>query len=218
MMCHYWDIFSLSPKHLNLLLLIVSILCSTFIFGRELSLKPMIANTPVVLHSSIVHNNDSIIITSFKAYIVIPTLTDTFVHLLDIEDNLICSIPDDAESVIIGIDSMQTVKTNFSGALDPINGMFWTWNSGYINVKIEGISQRSIQRNHIFQMHLGGFTAPHQVSIPLRIPRNTPIKLSIDIAPCIDALLSNYQGTVMSPGKHAHELMCIFQRSITIEQ
>jgi hypothetical protein len=178
----------------------------------------MIAKTPVVLNSSIVHNNDSIIITSFKAYIVIPTLTDTIVHLLDIEDNLSCSLPDDAESVIIGIDSMQTVRTNFSGALDPINGMFWTWNSGYINVKIEGISQRSMQRNRIFQMHLGGFTAPHQESIPLRIPRNTSIKLSIDIAPSIDALLNNHQGTVMSPGKDAHELMHILQQSINIEQ
>jgi len=140
------------------------------------------------------------------------------IHLLDIEEGLACSIPDEAQSVIIGIDSMQTVRTNFSGALDPIHGMFWTWNSGYINVKIEGISQRSPQRNRIFQMHLGGFTAPHQVSIPLRIPRNTSIKLSIDIAPCIDALLSNYQGTVMSPGKQAHELMRILQRSIIIEQ
>lgn len=178
----------------------------------------MIGKTPIVLHSSIVHNSDSVIITSFKAYIVIPTLQNSIIHLLDIEESLICSIPDDAESVIIGIDSMQTVKTNFSGALDPIHGMFWTWNSGYINVKIEGISQRSIQRNHIFQMHLGGYTAPHQVSIPLRIPQNIPIKLSIDIAPCIDALLSNYQGTMMSPGKQAHDLMNILERSITIEQ
>jgi hypothetical protein len=178
----------------------------------------MIGKTPVVLNSSIVHNNDSIIITSFKTYLVIPTLTDTIVHLLDIEEKLICSIPDYAESVIIGIDSMQTVRTNFSGALDPIHGMFWTWNSGYINVKIEGISQRSMQRNRIFQMHLGGFTAPYQVSMPLRVPRNTSINLSIDIAPSIDALLNNHQGTVMSPGKHAHELIHILQRSITIEQ
>jgi hypothetical protein len=34
----------------------------------------------------------------------------------------------------------------------------------------------------------------------------------------MDALLNNHQGTLMSPGKHAHELMRILQRSIIIEQ
>ena len=178
----------------------------------------MIGRTPIALHSSIVHNGDSIIITSFRAYIVIPTSTINHFHLLDIEETLTCSIPDEAESVILGIDSMQTVRTDFAGVLDPIHGMFWTWNSGYINVKIEGISQRPTQKNHIFQMHLGGFSAPYQTSIPVKIPRNTPVKLSIDIAPCIDALLNNHQGRIMSPGKHSHELMNILQQSIIIEQ
>jgi hypothetical protein len=166
-------------------------------FGRELSLKPMIGKTPIAFNTLIVHNGDSILITSFRAYIVIPTSTMKSVHLLDMEEGLACSIPDEAESVILGIDSIQTVRTDFMGVLDPIHGMFWTWNSGYINVKIEGTSQ---------------------TSIPLRIPRNTPIKLSIDIAPSLDALLNNHQGTLMSPGKHAHELMRILQRSIIIEQ
>jgi hypothetical protein len=187
-------------------------------FGRELSLKPMIGKTPIAFNTLIVHNGDSILITSFRAYIVIPTSTMKSVHLLDMEEGLACSIPDEAESVILGIDSIQTVRTDFMGVLDPIHGMFWTWNSGYINVKIEGTSQRSTQRNHLFQMHLGGFSAPYQTSIPLRIPRTIPIKLSIDIAPCMDALLNNHQGTLMSPGKHAHELMRILQRSIIIEQ
>lgn len=28
------------------------------------------------------------------------------------------------------------------GDLDPLNGMYWAWNSGYINMKIEGITPK----------------------------------------------------------------------------
>jgi len=39
----------------------------------------------------------------------------------------------------IGIDSIYNVSGAQTGALDPMNGMFWTWNSGYIMAKLEGI-------------------------------------------------------------------------------
>jgi hypothetical protein len=38
-------------------------------------------------------------------------------------------------SFVIGVDSARNVSGAQTGALDPANGMFWTWNTGYIMAK-----------------------------------------------------------------------------------
>jgi hypothetical protein len=57
----------------------------------------------------------------------------------------------------IGIDSIYNVSGAQTGALDPMNGMFWTWNSGYIMAKLEGSSTLSRGLNNSFTYHIGGF-------------------------------------------------------------
>jgi hypothetical protein len=57
----------------------------------------------------------------------------------------------------IGIDSIYNVSGAQTGALDPLNGMFWTWNSGYIMAKLEGSSSLSSGLNNTFTYHIGGF-------------------------------------------------------------
>jgi hypothetical protein len=57
----------------------------------------------------------------------------------------------------IGIDSIYNVSGAQTGALDPLNGMFWTWNSGYIMAKLEGSSSLSRGLNNTFTYHIGGF-------------------------------------------------------------
>lgn len=203
-------------KHLKSILLIAIILFGSSALSRDLSIIPMIDNTPVMLNTSIILKDDTLSITSFKVYLSIPNQEKNLIHLLDIEETLTCSIPDEAETVIFGIDSMQTVRTDFTDALDPIHGMFWTWNSGYINVKIEGISRKSSQRGNVFQVHLGGYLSPYPTAFSLEIPRKTNIRIEMDLGPSIQAVLNNHAGTVMSPGKPAHELMSILQRSIKI--
>jgi hypothetical protein len=58
-------------------------------------------------------------------------------------------------SFMIGVDSTRNVSGAQSGALDAANGMFWSWNNGYIFVKAEGTSPASSNGN--FSYHLGGF-------------------------------------------------------------
>ena len=60
-------------------------------------------------------------------------------------------------SFIIGVDSIKNSSGAQSGALDPTNGMFWTWNSGYIFFKLEGSSPVSTIINHKIQYHIGGY-------------------------------------------------------------
>ncbi len=56
---------------------------------------------------------------------------------------------------LIGVDSLRNVSGAQTGALDPAESMFWSWNSGYIFVKAEGSSPAA--SNDSFVYHLGGF-------------------------------------------------------------
>ncbi|MFN4989972.1 MAG: MbnP family protein, partial [Ignavibacteria bacterium] len=110
--------------------------------ARELTFIPFFGNHQVQLGKMIVNEEDTVSITSFTFYISSQkhqsTLSSTPIRfLLTMEDSLTFTIPDDIDSLCFGLDSIDNVNTSFEGALDPIHGMFWTWNSGYVNCKIE---------------------------------------------------------------------------------
>ncbi len=61
---------------------------------------------------------------------------------------------------IIGVDSLHNCSGAQSGALDPVNGMFWAWNTGYIFLKLEGYAKTSLSPGHFFEYHIGGYKQP----------------------------------------------------------
>jgi len=77
----------------------------------------------------------------------------------------------------IGVDSIRNVSGAQTGALDPANGMFWTWNSGYIMAKLEGNSPVSNQPNQVFEYHIGGFSGSDNVleKVGLAFPLNATV-------------------------------------------
>lgn len=64
---------------------------------------------------------------------------------------------------IIGVDSLRSTMdvSRRQGVLDPAqghDGMYWTWNSGYIFFKMEGTSPVApAEQHHKFYYHIGGF-------------------------------------------------------------
>ncbi|TDH27921.1 hypothetical protein EXU57_05495 [Segetibacter sp. 3557_3] len=60
-------------------------------------------------------------------------------------------------SFIIGVDSIRNVSGTQAGDLDPLKGMFWTWNTGYVMAKLEGTSPLSTAPNQNLTLHAGGF-------------------------------------------------------------
>jgi hypothetical protein len=75
---------------------------------------------------------------------------------------------DDYTSItfIIGVDSVMSTSdlTHRTGTLDisggMLDGMYWTWNSGYLFVKLEGDSQHAKvdqTGQHKFRYHIGGY-------------------------------------------------------------
>lgn len=95
----------------------------------------------------------------------------------------------------IGIDSLKNTAPveERTGVLDPAgaaNGMYWTWNSGYIFLKMEGTSPVSTTPDQKIYYHVGGFggyssptlnniktvtvTAPFESSAKVRKDKPTP--------------------------------------------
>lgn len=61
---------------------------------------------------------------------------------------------------IIGVDSLHNCSGAQSGALDPVNAMYWAWNTGYIFLKLEGRAATSLSPGHFFEYHIGGYKQP----------------------------------------------------------
>lgn len=72
-------------------------------------------------------------------------------------DFLLSDIPSgtyDKISFMVGVDATSNTQGAQEGALDPANGMFWSWNNGYIFLKLEGTYGDADEN---FTYHIGGF-------------------------------------------------------------
>jgi hypothetical protein len=138
-------------------------------------------------------------------------------HLLDASESRTLAwtlmLPDqleyDALQFNLGIDSLTNVSGAMGGDLDPTNGMYWTWQSGYINFKLEGYSPQCTSRNHAFQFHLGGYLPPFQCVQTIQLsditPQNT-LPIGMDLGVFLKEIDLVKQHTLMSPGPAAQAL------------
>jgi hypothetical protein len=107
----------------------------------------------------------------------------------------------------LGVDSAKSVTGAHEGALDPTSGMYWAWQSGYINFKIEGTSPSCPTRKNQFQFHIGGYQFPYnalrRVTIKLpKIDRNI-LGIQFDLKVLFDEIDLKSFNSVMIPGKEA---------------
>jgi hypothetical protein len=80
----------------------------------------------------------------------------------------------------LGVDSIRNVSGIQTGALDPANGMFWSWNTGYIFAKLEGKSVVSPAPLSNVTYHIGGFKTGENAlqEVTLYLPEPLLIKSS----------------------------------------
>lgn len=83
---------------------------------------------------------------------------------------------------LIGVDSARNVSGVQTGALDPANAMFWTWNTGYIQAKLEGNSPVSTEPLSAVEYHIGGFKTGENTVRPIGLALPTNLILNT-IAP-----------------------------------
>lgn len=79
-----------------------------------------------------------------------------------------------------GLDSIINTSGILYGDLDPINGMYWAWNSGYIHLKMVGKSSLVPTTKNEFEFHLGGYRKPNETYFDVTLPINgNTLKLNL---------------------------------------
>ena len=204
----------------------------------HIHIYPSYNNKPIVLDDMYYHNpnGDSILFETFRCYIsgIAFYLNDSLVleeknsyHLVDASDDKTLNIViHPSEDIVfnnvrfnLGIDSAMNMVGVMGGDLDPANGMYWTWQSGYINLKLEGKSNRCATRGNKFHFHLGGFSAPNNALQKIRVVTNTSdIQIAIAIDKFLDKVDITKQNSVMIPGAEAVDLSKKIARSVIIQE
>lgn len=101
---------------------------------------------------------------------------------------------------LLGVDSLSSISGIKSGALDPRNGMYWTWNSGYIFFKLEGrINGKA------FIWHIGGYSGTQAAMFPIKIAsKQAMYHLTLDLKKLMENA-SSFKSEIMLPGAEAVE-------------
>lgn len=119
---------------------------------------------------------------------------------------------------LFGIDSLTNTSGAMDGALDPMHGMYWSWQSGYINCKLEGVFLTP--KREIFQLHLGGYAHPFSgvQSLVLKKEGANRAQLNLDLDALMTEVVRPGSDThVMSPGAKAVIYAQLLAKSIDLE-
>ncbi|MBL0253871.1 MAG: hypothetical protein IPQ27_02450 [Chitinophagaceae bacterium] len=145
-----------------------------------------IANGKPVQPDSIYQNafGETYSVSKLKYYLSnfsIGSKVDAGIYLIDAfaADSVILQLPLNAKGILhfqLGVDSMYNCSGAQSGALDPLNGMFWTWNTGYINFKLEGYSAFSSTNIKNIEYHIGGYAGENKTMRKIQLPYSLPKK------------------------------------------
>lgn len=200
----------------------------------SLSFRPQADNKAIALYDTFdIGANERIVLETLRFYISgielwrgdSPVWKEKgSVYLYDLEDpkNIVLSVPSsliyDRIRFGIGIDSLTNVSGAMGGALDPMLGMYWTWQSGYINFKAEGHSSASTHPKKEFQLHLGGYSgsdkALRQISLPL--VSSSAIGIRVDLRQFLEAAALSKRPHLMSPCPEAVRLSDVLSHCFKI--
>jgi endonuclease/exonuclease/phosphatase family metal-dependent hydrolase len=126
----------------------------------------------------------------------------------------------------LGVDSITNAAGVHCCALDPANGMYWSWQSGYIQFKLEGKEKDGEPLN----LHLGGFSNAHMSSITDEIPIlrtitggpvlppdrwSQELTIHLNLDSFLELVHANKEYSLMSPNSHVHEYMRVLCASFS---
>ncbi len=210
----------------------------------EISLQPEFSGLPLVLGEQQYRSatGDSLYLDLLRFYLSSVELRGADAifqeknsnHLIDIAVNgtpviVLKNVPAaryDSLYFLVGTDSLTNISGALGGDLDPTNGMYWAWNTGYINVKIEGRSSSCNTRKQAFEFHIGGYLPPHQtarkVVLPLkngsvRAGEVTRIVVRLDLGKFFSRLDLAATNSMMIPSAKAALLADYFQQVFEIK-
>ena len=108
-----------------------------------------------------------------------------------------------------GLEPLYHTASVMEGDLDPSLGMYWAWQSGYIQLKIEGESPSANTRNNKFQYHLGGYLDPFSVAKTINFGQiyESNVQIEIDLWDAFRLVKVKKDNEIMIPGKKAVQMM-----------
>lgn len=148
-------------------------------------------------------------------------------HLVDVENSasqIILLYPASEKEVEslsydIGTDSLVNVSGAMDGDLDPVKGMYWAWNSGYINWKLEGskIMNGNLRK---FEFHIGGYLLPTVRRVKHKFGNFQSSSITINVDPWLFLNKVNLKevNSVLVPGHEASELADMFKTIFSIDE
>ncbi len=176
----------------------------TLIFHHQIGEEELVLGNPVknilgetivvqkfkyyVSNFSVTDENGKTILLPAQYYLVDEADSSTKKINLTIPDMIIGSI-----HFLLGVDSIKNVSGVQTGSLDPLKGMFWTWNSGYVMAKLEGTSASAATGGHLFTFDIGGFRTGNSVlkTIDFKIPKAGKTIQEINIVADINQWFKN---------------------------
>lgn len=217
---------------MNLSWLLILCLFSQFNWGQSaqngLSIQLLFENQPLEKEKQyITQSGDTLTFDKVKFYISNVEYIDTkgnsstiydYPQLIDWDKPE--SLKLDFNSVVVeegwlqftlGVPLEYNTNGVFDGDLDPVLGMYWAWQSGYIFIKMEGHSPSVPTLKHKFQFHLGGYAGTMNALTQVKLPIHVQSKsLSVDLAPFFYAIQLQTTPTIMVPGSQAVTLSQTF--------
>jgi hypothetical protein len=159
--------------------------------------------------------NGAVVLEEQKSFHLIDAAVKASFHLAIANKQ---GIEFDAVRFHLGIDSATSVSGAIGGDLDPTKGMYWTWQSGYVNFKCEGKSNLCKARNNEFQLHLGGYRQPYYCLQTLTFPVHNPngIILQFNAETFLNHSDVSTHHHVMSPNAEAVRLSAIVTNSFSV--
>lgn len=207
-----------------LIVLLISLFGVAYPQEKKITIQfiPVYGPLPVEIGKKYSYKNDSVEIETLRFYIsdiqffqnnqLVGEVKKKH-HLIDIDNPATQFIYQPNEKNIqfnrvkfnIGVDSVTNESGAIGGDLDPTNGMYWTWQSGYINLKLEGRSKICPARNNQFTFHIGGYQYPFNTiqSVGFAVISNEKIVVGFDVSNLLNNINLAELYEVMSPNEKA---------------
>jgi hypothetical protein len=122
--------------------------------------------------------------------------------------------PYDSLSFTLGIDSAIQRKGALGKDLDPTNGMYWAWQSGYIHFKLETHSSN----NKPLQLHIGGYAYPFNTiqQLGFNVTSTKKISIQFELLKLLQQINSQKVYKIMSPSAEAVLIASFIAQSFSI--
>ena len=189
----------------------------------SIAFNPILSGQLLYLDSAGLYqvNSDRVVISKLKFYIGTLDLvdhkkqivkTDSSYHLIDFAKPKSTKFQIDYKNKVpasvlrfkLGVDSTTNVSGAYGGDLDPTLGMYWTWQSGYINFKLEGYYDTPKGKKE-FEYHLGGYLNPFETVQEIRLDKlpASEIVIVLDLEKFLKSIPIELPTKIMSPGENA---------------